>query len=132
MRISIALVVVAGVVSLSGAASAQTLSCPHSVESDLTSSGQPQSYDFRYVSFFDGDPSGLANLAPDEGPNPKVLDQRWDLQRTPGHSINMVCRYHGTEKTVVMEVPVEVTQCKLTGLVSEQGEIVGSPSLECN
>jgi hypothetical protein len=44
----------------------------------------------------------------------------------------MVCRYHGTDETVKKEVPADVKQCRLSGLVSEQGEVVGSPSLECD
>jgi hypothetical protein len=74
----------------------------------------------------------MANLAPDDGANPKILEQRWQFTRAPDRPIYMVCRYHGTDETVKQEVPADVKQCRLSGLVSEQGEVVGSPSLECD
>jgi len=117
--------------TLSSAASAGELSCPAAVESELTSGGQAQSFEFRYVSFFDGDPSEMADLAPDDGPNPKVLDQRWQFTRTAGRPIYMVCRYHGTEQTVKTQVPEHVKECRLRGLMDGKGEVVGSPTLEC-
>jgi len=117
--------------ALSSAASAGDLSCPASVDSELTAGGQSQSFEFRYVSFFDGDPSEMADLAPDDGQNPKVLDQRWQFTRTPGRPIYMVCRYHGTEQTVKTQVPEHVKECRLRGLMDGNGEVVGSPTLEC-
>lgn len=113
------------------AAAASELSCPTTLDSDETSGGMPVSYKFRYVSFFDGDPREMADLAPEEGPNPKVLEQRWQFTRSPGRPIVMVCRYHETDRTVVQEVPSDVQECKLEGLITDQGEVVGSPSLTC-
>jgi hypothetical protein len=86
---------------------------------------------FRYVSFYEGDPKDQADLAPDEGPDPKKLEQHWELTRTPGQHITMVCRYHGTDKTVVDVVPPTVKSCTLTGEMDAHGEVIGSPTLEC-
>jgi hypothetical protein len=44
----------------------------------------------------------------------------------------MVCRYHGTDQTVVKEVPNHIQACKLEGLIGDDAEIVGSPTLSCN
>ncbi len=124
------------VIALAFAAAASTatageLSCPATLDGDDTAGGLPQSHKFRYVSFFDGDPREMADLAPEEGPNPKVLEQRWQFTRAPGRPIVMVCRYHGTDQTVTREVPSDVQECRLEGLVSEDGEVVGSPTLTC-
>ena len=110
---------------------AEAFTCPATIESDNTSGGMPQSFKFRYVSFFDGDPADLADLAPDEGPDPKKLNQRWEFTRTPGRPIIMICRYHGTNATVRKEVPVSIKECRLEGLIDAKGEIQGSPKLEC-
>lgn len=112
-------------------AGASELSCPAMLDADDTAGGMPQSFKFRYVSFFDGDPRDMVDLAPEEGPNPKVLEQRWQLTRTPGRPIVMVCRYHGTDRTVTTEVPVDGKECRLEGLITDEGEIVGSPILAC-
>lgn len=86
---------------------------------------------FRYVSFYEGDPKDQADLAPDDnGPNGKI-EQRWELTRTPGRPITMVCRYHGTDRTYVETVPASVKSCRLIGEMDEDGEVVGSPELEC-
>ena len=61
----------------------------------------------------------------------KVLEQRWTLTRSAGRPIVMVCRYHGTDATVRKEVPPDLTECRLEGLISEQGEIQCSPTLTC-
>ncbi len=113
------------------AAGASEFSCPATLDTDETAGGLPVSYKFRYVSFFDGEPRDMADLAPEEGPNPKVLEQRWQFTRSPGRPIVMVCRYHATDRTVVKEVPPDVQECRLEGLITDQGEIVGSPSLSC-
>jgi hypothetical protein len=129
MRLCLAIAVAfAATLSTAGASE---LSCPATLDADETSDGLPVSYKFRYVSFFDGDPREMVDLAPEEGPNPKVLEQRWQFSRSPGRPIVMVCRYHATDRTVVNEVPPDVQECKLEGLITEQGEIVGSPSLTC-
>lgn len=112
-------------------AGASELSCPATLDTDETAGGLPVSYKFRYVSFFDGDPAEMADLAPEEGPNPKMLEQRWQFTRSPGRPIVMICRYHATDRTVVKEVPPGTQECRLEGLITEQGEIVGSPSLTC-
>lgn len=129
MRLALAAAAVA-IASLS-AAHASDLSCPASIEADETAGGLPESFGFRYVSFFDGDPREMADLAPEEGPNPKVLEQRWQFTRAPGRPIVMVCRYHGTDRTIVTEVPADTQECRLEGLVTDEGEIVGSPTMTC-
>ena len=67
-------------------ASASDLGCPATIDGDETG-GLPESFKFRYVSFFDGDPREMADLAPEEGPNPKVLEQRWQFSRAPGRVV---------------------------------------------
>jgi hypothetical protein len=119
---------VAAAVSTAGASE---LSCPASVDGDNDGAGGQTTHAFRYVSFFDGDPREMADLAPEEGPNPKVLEQRWQFTRAPGRPIVMVCRYHGTDRTVVQDVPSDVQECRLEGLITGEGEIVGSPTLSC-
>jgi hypothetical protein len=116
---------------LSVPAHAEAFGCPATIESDATAGGAPQSFKFRYVSFFDGDPEELADLAPDEGPDPKKLEQRWQFERAPGRAIVMICRYHGTQQTVRKDVPANIKECRLEGLVDDKGEIVGSPKLTC-
>lgn len=129
MRLCLAIAVAfAATLSTAGASE---LSCPATLDTDETSGGMPVSYKFRYVSFFDGDPREMADLAPEEGPNPKVLEQRWQFSRSPGRPIVMVCRYHDTDRTIVSEVPPHVQECKLEGLMTDQGEVVGSPTLSC-
>ncbi len=125
----LALAAAAAIVSLS-AAHASDLSCPASVDGDDGAGGQT-SHAFRHVSFFDGDPREMADLAPEEGPNPKVIEQRWQFSRAPGRPIVMVCRYHGTDRTTAQEVPAHVNECRLEGLITDEGEIVGSPTLSC-
>jgi hypothetical protein len=114
-----------------GTAQAAPFNCPSEVESDQTSGGTPQSFKFRYVSFFDGDPAELADLAPEEGPSANTLQQRWEFVRSKGRPIVMICRYHGTSQTVRKDVPLGVKECKLEGLIDANGEIVGSPTLTC-
>jgi len=113
------------------AQAAEDFTCPAEVENDQTAGGQPQSFKFRYVSFFDGDPKDLADLAPEEGPDPAKLEQRWQFTRTKDRPIIMICRYHGTTQTVQKQVPASIKECRLEGLITDKGEIVGSPKLEC-
>jgi hypothetical protein len=112
-------------------ARAESFTCPVQVETDATAGGTPQSFKFRYVSFYDGDPAEMADLAPDDGPDPKKLHQRWQFARTPGRPIVMVCRYHGTQATVRKDVPASIKECRIEGELDGKGEIVGSPKLTC-
>ena len=132
MRFSLTLAIAGAALLAAAPASASSLSCPESIDGGINAAGSTDSFKFRYVSFFDGDPSEMADLAPDDGPNPKVLEQSWQFKLSPGRPIYMVCRYHGTDETVKKEVPSDIKQCKLNGLVNEQGEVVGSPTLECD
>lgn len=130
MRLALALTA-AVLAAASGPAIASPLSCPAELVADDTAGGSEAAHKFRYVSFFDGDPSEMADLAPEEGPNPKLLEQRWQLTRTAGRPIVMMCRYHGTDRTVRQEVPSDVQECRLNGFIDAAGEIIGSPTLEC-
>lgn len=125
------LVTVLAVAAAVSTAGASELSCPATLDGEDTAGGLPESHKFRYVSFFDGDPREMADLAPEEGPNPKLIEQRWQFTRAPGRPIVMVCRYHGTDRTTTQEVPAHVNECRLEGLITDQGEIVGSPTLTC-
>ncbi len=116
-----------------GMVSAHAGPCPASIPDDVnTSHGSFQvEHKFRYVSFYVGDPKDQADLAPDDGPNPGKLEQHWELTRGPGEKIAMVCRYHGTDKTVTSLLPPSVKSCTLTGEMDAHGDVVGSPTLEC-
>lgn len=105
--------------------------CPLELETDETSGGQPVSYQFRYVSFFDGDPADMANLAPEEDDG-EGLSQRWRFGGERVRAITMVCRYHGTDRTIEKVVPDAISECRLKGEVTETGEIAGSPELSCS
>lgn len=110
--------------------------CPASVTVDEKPPGSavgmvPIEHKFRYVSFYEGDPKDQADLAPDEGPNARKLEQRWELTRAPGQPITMVCRYHGTDKTTTSVLPANVKSCTLSGEIDAHGEVIGSPTLEC-
>jgi hypothetical protein len=112
-------------------AHAEPFGCPAALTTDETPDGTEVSYMFRYVSFFDGDPKDLADLAPDGGPDPKKLEQRWQFTRTKDRPIIMICRYHGTDQTIRKEVPPEIKECRIEGQIDEQGQISGSPTLSC-
>lgn len=114
-----------------GAAQAESINCPATVETDKTTGGSPQSFKFRHVSFFDGDPAEMVDLAPDDASKANVLSQRWSFARTQGRTIVMVCRYHGTDATVRKNVPPEINECSLEGSISDKGEVQGSPTLTC-
>ena len=131
MRLNITLSAAAVALLSAGAAEAASFTCPATIESDTTSGGLPQSFKFRYVSFFDGDPLELADLAPEELPNPDKLTHRWEFVRTKGRPIVMICRYHGTQQTVRKDVPANINECRLEGAIDAKGEIQGSPTLTC-
>jgi len=131
MRLFITLAAAAAALLSAGTAQAASFTCPATLDSDATSGGQPQTFKFRYVSFFDGDPLELADLAPEELPNPDKLTQRWEFVRTKGRPIVMICRYHGTQQTVRKEVPANIKECRLEGTIDAKGEIQGSPTLTC-
>jgi hypothetical protein len=117
-----------------GGAAANAGPCPASVTDDVQppAGGSAQvEHKFRYVSFYAGDPKDQVNLAPDDGPDPSKLEQRWELTRKPGEKITMVCRYHDTDKTFVDTLPASIKSCTLTGQMDGQGRVIGSPTLEC-
>ena len=131
MKFCLTLALAGSALLLAAPVSASSLSCPETIDAGISTAGTTDSFKFRYVSFFDGDPREMADLAPEEGPNPKVLEQRWQFSRAPGRPIVMVCRYHGTDRTQTQEVPSDVQECRLEGLITDEGEIVGSPTLAC-
>lgn len=114
-------------------AHAREFTCPPSLTVDEEVNGIKAAVEhkFRYVSFFDGDPKDLADLAPDEGPDPKQLEQNWTFERSPDRPIVMVCRYHGTDATATEPVPAEINSCVLNGEIDADGEVQGSPTLAC-
>lgn len=120
-----------GSLAFAAGAAAAPFTCPAQIDSDDSAGGQPQTFKFRYVSFFDGAPEDLADLAPEDGPDPNKLEQRWEFVRTKGRPIIMICRYHGTKQTVRAEVPADIKECRLEGLMDGKGEVVGSPTLTC-
>jgi hypothetical protein len=131
MRLVITLATAAAALMSAGIVQAASFTCPATIESDNTAGGMPQTFKFRYVSFFDGDPGELADLAPEELPNPDKLMQRWEFVRSKGRPIVMVCRYHGTQQTVRKDVPANIKECRLEGTIDAKGEIQGSPTLTC-
>ena len=86
-------------------------------------------HDFRHVSFFDGDPKDMVDLAPDEKVSGKKLTQTWELKTEAG--ITVVCRYHDSAATFTAKLPKGIAACTLTGQVDGKGEIVGTPLLAC-
>lgn len=104
--------------------------CPDEIETDDTPGGLTYAFKFRYVSFFNGDPAELADLAPDEGEGPG-LDQVWRFEKIRPRPITMVCRYHKTNLTVEKVVPVSISSCSIRSEFDEKGEIIGTPTLAC-
>jgi hypothetical protein len=62
------------------------------------------------VSVFDGPPSEMADLVPDN-PNAKV--QRWTFGKTRMRDIYVVCNYLDTRMKLAQKVPAAVTSCAL-------------------
>ncbi len=109
--------------------------CPASVTDDVQApagGSAPVEHRFKDVAFYEGDPKDKDDVpSDDDSAGPRKLDQRWELTRAPGKPITMVCRYHGTNKTVVDVVPLSITSCTLEGEMDAHGEILGSPMLTC-
>lgn len=103
---------------------------PKAVET-WTVNGAEATHAWRYVSFFDGDPKEMVELAPSDDAKGKKLTQKWELTRNADRAINVICRYHDTEATLSKELPVGVKGCTLTGEINDKGEIQGSPTLMC-
>lgn len=127
----LALAAAAALAALS-TAQASDLTCPATLETDEVIAGVQASYSFRYVSFFDGDPAEMTDLAPEDASEQSRIEQQWRLVRSPGRPITMVCRYHGTDRTVQKVVPDDIKECRLQGFVDSAGEVVGSPTLSCS
>jgi len=112
------------------APAAGAMSCPPTLETQAED-GAPAAFAFRYVSFFEGDPSGLVELAPEESLEGERLTQVWTFPPAPRvEPIVMLCRYRGTEAVLRVAAPDAVSSCTLEGRYAD-GDIVGSPSLRC-
>lgn len=112
--------VVAAAVALAGSAQAM-VTCPMPPDPLVK---------MKYVSFFEGDPAQMIELAPDDGSAEGRLDLSWQFgPRTPG-GVTMVCSYSNSEKQNA-PLPEGVSVCKLTGDIDDGGNITGSPTLVC-
>lgn len=128
------LLVLFGLMLSATAYAAQTGPCPATVTDDVSVSGGSAQVEhkFKEVAFYVGDPKDNDGVpSDDDSEKPRQLDQHWELTRVPGKPITMVCRYHGTNKTVVDAVPVSIKSCVLEGEMDAHGEVVGSPKLTC-
>lgn len=84
----------------------------------------------RYVSFFDGDPKEMVELAPDDASAEGQLDLTWQFGPRRPEGVTMVCSYSNSE-TQRSSVPEGVSLCKLTGSIDASGNIAGMPVLLC-
>lgn len=84
----------------------------------------------KYVSFFDGDPSQMIELAPDDASAGGRLDLTWQFGPKSGQGVTMVCSYSNSE-TQRTQMPDGVTVCKLTGQIDPDGNAAGVPTLIC-
>jgi hypothetical protein len=122
------------VFSTAAAYAGPTGPCPASVTDDVKAPGGAAQVEhtFKEVAFYLGDPKDNDGVpSDDDSEKPRQLDQHWVLTRVPGKPITMVCRYRGTNKTVVDTLPANITSCVLEGKMDEHGEILGSPTLTC-
>ena len=118
--------VLALVLSFGGFASAHAadalVGCPHATETGAS---------LRYVSFFDGDPSEMVELAPDDASESGRLDLTWQFSPKRERPLTMVCLYENSSVSQKREVPESTSVCKLTGEVDDNGTIKGTPILVC-
>ena len=108
--------------------------CPATLTDDVKASGGSAQVEhkFKEVAFYVGDPKDNNGVpSDDDSDKPRQLDQHWVLTREAGKPLMMVCKYHGTDKTVVDTLPANITSCVLEGKMDDKGEILGSPTLSC-
>jgi hypothetical protein len=125
------------IITGSPAVAADDFTCPKAIEvaetptavSGWTAEPGKTTHDLRHVSFFDGDPKDMVDLAPDEKVDGKNLTQTWQLETEAG--ITVVCRYHDSAATFTAKLPAGIKSCTLTGEVDGQGQILGTPLLAC-
>lgn len=84
----------------------------------------------KYVSFFDGDPAQMIELAPDDASAEGKLDLTWQFGPRRPEGVTMVCNYSNSE-TQRTPLPETVSVCKLTGEIDGGGDVAGSPTLIC-
>ncbi len=68
------------------------------------------------ISFYDGDPSGDAQLAPDntdEG-NARTLHYVFDQKNAETQGVYQVCEYRASTKKIVTKLPVDIRRCEVT------------------
>ncbi len=109
----------------STSAFAQSFTCPPSIAVDerpaavegFTAVPGDGPHAFRFVSFFDGDPKDLADLAPDtdEDKGDKIVET-WQLVAVPGNRITVICRYDDTDATLQTLLPETIKSCTLVSL----------------
>lgn len=120
MKLAIATIASSAAFVFAGAANAVT-SCPMPADPLVQ---------MKYVSFFDGDPAQMIELAPDDASADGRLDLTWQFgPRTPD-GVTMVCNYSNNE-TQRSPLPEGVSVCKLTGDIDAGGDVTGSPTLVC-
>jgi hypothetical protein len=110
-------------------AAAASFGCPQTI--DAAAGAVSSTHAFRYVSFFDGPPEEMVELAPEDFSRAGKLSLRWRFDANRDRPIVMICRYHGAEATARFEAPATIRLCRLRGKISPAGEIVGSPRLAC-
>jgi hypothetical protein len=84
----------------------------------------------RYVSFFDGDPAEMVELAPDDESANGRLDLTWQFTGARARPVTMVCNYSNADSQRA-ELTASVSLCKLTGEIDAGGNVVGTPVLMC-
>jgi hypothetical protein len=113
---------IAAVMSLAAAVSSRAMvSCPMT--------GDPL-VQVKYVSFFEGDPAQMVEVAPDDISAEGKLDLTWQFGVRPAEGVTMVCSYSNAEKNN-SPLPEGVSVCKLTGEIDADGNVAGSPTLVC-
>jgi hypothetical protein len=137
MRLHLIAAACLATLAASPALATEEFTCPKSIEvaetptavTGWTGEAGKTTHDFRHVSFFDGDPKDMVDLAPDEQVTGKSLKQTWQLETEAG--ITVVCRYHDSAATFTAKLPTGIKSCMLTGEVDGQGQIIGTPLLAC-
>jgi hypothetical protein len=106
---------------------AADVKCPES----LSEGGK--TYAFQRISVYNGKPGGQEyDLAPDdESKSGKRITQLWKVQDYRSMPVFLRCRYHGTEKALVRDVPTGIDKCRQTIELTAKGDIVGRSEMSC-
>lgn len=114
-------VLVAGLAVLSISAAQAEFTCPAAIGAG----GQ-----LKYVSFFDGDPKDMVELAPDDASVDDIMDLTWTFPEKLSTPVTVVCRYSNSE-TQNVSLTSGVTMCKLRGTIDASATITGVSVLTC-